>query len=176
MRKLIPQILSCEKSIQVVGTAIDGSFALKKIAELIPDVITLDLEMPGMTGMQTLREITRKYKLPVIVVSSHTTRGASATFQALALGAFDFVAKPQDASVHMREVAEELINKIRVAAHSELPWSKVCQQVNLKKQRSRESKPLRHRLALWRLEFQLADPTLSSICCPNYPEIFQALF
>jgi len=121
MRKLIPQILSCEQSIQVVGTAIDGSFALKKIAELSPDVITLDLEMPGITGMQTLREITRKYKLPVIVVSSHTTRGASATFQALALGAFDFVAKPRDASVHMQEVAEELINKIRVAAHSEPP-------------------------------------------------------
>ncbi|HXP15667.1 MAG TPA: response regulator, partial [Terriglobales bacterium] len=79
MRKLIPQILQTDSSIEVVGTAIDGNFGLKKIEELKPQVVTLDLEMPGMTGMQTLREITRKYKLPVIVVSSHTTRGASAT-------------------------------------------------------------------------------------------------
>jgi CheY-like chemotaxis protein len=98
MRKLIPQILQADGSIQVVGTAIDGSFALKKIEELKPQVITLDLEMPGMGGMQALREITLRYRLPVIVVSSHTTQGASATFKALAMGALDFVAKPHDAS------------------------------------------------------------------------------
>ena len=119
MRKLIPQILESEKSLQVVGTAMDGTFALKKIEELKPDVVTLDLEMPGMSGMQTLREITRSHKARVIVVSSHTTEGASATFKALALGAFDFVAKPQDASSHMQEVAQELIAKIKTVAQSE---------------------------------------------------------
>jgi two-component system, chemotaxis family, protein-glutamate methylesterase/glutaminase len=119
MRKLIPQILESEKSLQVVGTAMDGTFALKKIEELKPDVVTLDLEMPGMSGMQTLREITRSHKARVIVVSSHTTQGASATFKALALGAFDFVAKPQDASSHMQEVAQELIAKIKTVAQSE---------------------------------------------------------
>ena len=116
MRKLIPQILQADSSIRVVGTAIDGSFALKKIEELKPDVVTLDLEMPGMSGMQTLAEISRRHKLPVLVVSSHTTQGASATFRALGLGAFDFVAKPQDSTTHMQEVAEELISKIKVAA------------------------------------------------------------
>ena len=121
MRKLIPQILQADGSIQVVGTAIDGAFALKKIEELKPQVVTLDLEMPGMSGMQTLREITLRYHLPVIVVSSHTTQGASATFKALAMGALDFVAKPHDASSHMQEVAQELISKIKVAAHSEAP-------------------------------------------------------
>jgi two-component system chemotaxis response regulator CheB len=121
MRKLIPQILQTDSSIRVVGTAIDGAFALKKIEELQPNVVTLDLEMPGMSGMQTLVEITRRYKLPVIVVSSHTTQGASATFRALALGAFDFVAKPQDASAHMQQVTEELINKIKAAAHADSP-------------------------------------------------------
>ena len=121
MRKLIPQILQADGAIQVVGTAIDGSFALKKIEELKPNVVTLDLEMPGMSGMQALREITLRYHLPVIVVSSHTTHGASATFKALAMGALDFVAKPHDASAHMQEVAQELIGKIKVAAHSEVP-------------------------------------------------------
>jgi two-component system chemotaxis response regulator CheB len=121
MRKLIPQILQADGSIQVVGTAIDGAFALKKIEELKPQVVTLDLEMPGMSGMQALREITLRYHLPAIVVSSHTTQGASATFKALAMGAFDFVAKPHDASAHMQEVAQELISKIKVAAHAEAP-------------------------------------------------------
>ncbi|HKU20617.1 MAG TPA: chemotaxis response regulator protein-glutamate methylesterase [Terriglobales bacterium] len=121
MRKLIPQILQADGSIQVVGTAIDGSFALKKIEELKPQVVTLDLEMPGMSGMQALREITLRYHLPVIVVSSHTTQGASATFKALAMGALDFVAKPHDASAHMQEVAQELISKIKVAAHADAP-------------------------------------------------------
>ena len=95
MRKLIPQIIERDTSIHVVGTAMDGAFALKKIEELKPQVITLDLEMPRMDGMETLRVITRKYHLPVIVVSAHSTQGAASTFKALALGAFDFVAKPK---------------------------------------------------------------------------------
>jgi len=118
MRKLIPQILERDDSIEVVGTAIDGAFALKKMEELRPDVITLDLEMPGMGGLEVLREVTRHYRMPVIVVSSHTTQGAAMTFKALSLGAFDFVAKPHDASAHMQEVAQELITKIKVAAQS----------------------------------------------------------
>jgi two-component system, chemotaxis family, protein-glutamate methylesterase/glutaminase len=118
MRKLIPQILARENSIEVVGTAMDGNFALKKIEELNPQVVTLDLEMPGLNGIDTLKAIMRKHRLPVIVVSSHTTAGASTTLKALALGAFDFVAKPQDVSGHMGDIATELINKIKAAAQS----------------------------------------------------------
>ena len=122
MRKLIPQILERDSSIQVVGTAMDGSFGLKKIEELRPNVVTLDMEMPRMDGMEALRVITRKYHLPVIVVSAHTTQGASLTFKALAMGAFDFVAKPRDAAAaKMDEIATELITKIKVAAGSQLP-------------------------------------------------------
>jgi two-component system chemotaxis response regulator CheB len=118
MRKLIPQILEKDNSIEVVGTAMDGNFALKKIEDLRPQVITLDLEMPALNGIDTLKAIMRKHHLPVIVVSSHTTRGASVTLQALALGAFDFVAKPQDVSAHMPDIAFELIAKIKAAAQS----------------------------------------------------------
>ncbi len=126
MRKLIPQIIERDTSIQVVGTAMDGTFALKKIEELHPQVVTLDLEMPRMDGMETLRAITRKHQLPVIVVSAHSTQGAASTFKALALGAFDFVAKPKDAaSAHMEEIATELIKKIKVAAHTPQPRNPV---------------------------------------------------
>ena len=118
MRKLIPQVLSNDPSIQVVGTAMDGIFGLKKIEELRPQVITLDLEMPGMGGLEMLKEIMRTHRLPVIVVSSHSTQGASVTLKALSMGAFDFVAKPTDVPSRMPEIAQELIAKIKAAAHS----------------------------------------------------------
>jgi two-component system chemotaxis response regulator CheB len=121
MRKLIPQILEREPSIQVVGTAMDGSFGLQKIADLKPHVVTLDLEMPRMDGQETLRAIMKKYRVPVIVVSAHTREGASATFKALAQGAFDFVAKPAHPTRGMDEIAAELIRKIKVAAQTEIP-------------------------------------------------------
>ena len=116
MRKLIPRMLEVDQSIEVVGTAMDGNFCLKKIEELKPNVITLDLQMPGMNGIDTLKEIMRRNPLPVIVVSSHSVEGASITFKALGLGAFDFVTKPQDAGAHMADAARELIAKIKAAA------------------------------------------------------------
>src|ERR1700693_1556676 len=116
MRKLIPQILQTDSSIEVVGTAMDGNFGLRKIEDLKPQVVTLDLEMPGMGGIEMLKEIMRRHRLPVIVVSSHSTQGASITLQALSLGAFDFVAKPNDVSARMPQIAAELIGKIKAAA------------------------------------------------------------
>ena len=122
MRKLIPQILAEDPSIEVVGTAMDGSFGLKKIEELRPHVVTLDLEMPRMDGIEMLRAITRKHHVPVIIVSSHTERGASSTLKALALGAFDFVSKPHDAATgNLQAIAAELTLKIKVAASSGAP-------------------------------------------------------
>ena len=116
MRKLIPAILERDSSIEVVGTAMDGAFALKKIEELHPDVITLDLEMPRMDGMETLRLIMRRAPLPVIVFSTHSKEGAYSTFKALALGAIDFVAKPKNAAAgHLDAIAVQLIEKIKVA-------------------------------------------------------------
>jgi two-component system chemotaxis response regulator CheB len=116
MRKLIPAILARDPSIEVVGTAMDGAFALKKIEEIHPDVVTLDLEMPRMDGIETLRMIMRRSPMPVIVFSTHSKEGAYSTFKALALGAIDFVAKPKDAAAgHLDTIAVELIEKIKVA-------------------------------------------------------------
>jgi two-component system, chemotaxis family, protein-glutamate methylesterase/glutaminase len=120
MRKLIPQMLATDTSIDVVGTAMDGSFCLKKIEELKPNVVTLDLEMPGMNGIDALKEIMRREPVPVIVFSSHSTDGAMVTMKALGLGAFDFVTKPRDASAHMAETSRELIAKIKAAAECKL--------------------------------------------------------
>jgi len=122
MRKLIPQILLRDPKIEVVGTAMDGLIGLRKIEELRPHVVTLDLEMPRMDGIEMLRKITGKHRVPVIVVSAHTAEGASLTLKALSLGAFDFVTKPQEAaSGRMAQIASELALKIKVAAASGAP-------------------------------------------------------
>jgi two-component system chemotaxis response regulator CheB len=119
MRKLIPQLIERDSSIHVVGTAMDGAFAMKKIDELKPDAITLDLEMPRMDGIETLRQIMRHQQVPVVVVSAHTREGASTTFKALHMGAFDFVAKPENVLAEgMGEIAAELIAKIKAAVNS----------------------------------------------------------
>jgi two-component system chemotaxis response regulator CheB len=95
---------------------------LKKIAELRPHVVTLDLDMPRMDGIEMLRQITRKHRVPVIVFSAQTDRSASLTLKALALGAFDFVTKPQDAaSGRIEQIAAEFALKIKFAAASGAP-------------------------------------------------------
>ena len=141
MRKLIPQILEHDPSIEVIGTAMDGNFGLKKIEELKPHVITLDLEMPGLNGIDTLKEIMRRWRLPVIVVSSHSTAGASITLKALGLGAFDFVAKPQDVSARMPEIAAELIGKIKAAAESKVRVQPASAGTKVEKGRSGPAAP-----------------------------------
>jgi two-component system, chemotaxis family, protein-glutamate methylesterase/glutaminase len=126
MRKLIPQMLATDDSIEVVGTAMDGNFCLKKIEDLDPSVVTLDLEMPGMNGIDTLKEIMRRRPVPVIVFSSHSVEGAAVTLKALGLGAFDFVAKPKDATNHMAETTRELVSKVKAAAESKLKPKILC--------------------------------------------------
>lgn len=121
MRKLIPQMLKRDPALQVVGTAMDGAFAVSKIAELKPDVVTLDLEMPRMDGIAALKEITRNHGLPVIVVSAHSKEGASATFKALSFGAFDFVTKPEGGTAsHIEEIGAKLVAKIKAAAQAQM--------------------------------------------------------
>ncbi|HEV2491172.1 MAG TPA: chemotaxis response regulator protein-glutamate methylesterase [Candidatus Acidoferrales bacterium] len=143
MRKLIPRVLEADGSIKVVGTAMDGSFGLKKIEELKPQVVTLDLEMPRMDGIEMMREITRRHRLPVIVFSAHSRDGARATLKALSLGAFDFVTKPDDAaSGHLELIAQELSVKIKAAARAGFP--KILAEVPPSKFKNRADKERKH--------------------------------
>jgi len=153
MRKLIPAILARDSSIEVVGTAMDGAFALKKIEELKPDVVTLDLEMPRMDGMETLRMIMRRAPLPVILFSTHSKEGGYATLKALALGAVDFLGKPKEAAVgHLEEIADQLIAKIKVAkraAGRKLPPAVVREEpAKQKKKGTRPALPPRRVIAI----------------------------
>ncbi len=142
MRKLIPQVLHRDPNIEVVGTAMDGEMGLKKIAELHPHVVTLDLDMPRMDGIEMLRQITRKHHVPVIVFSAQTDSSASITVKALSLGAFDFVTKPQDAaSGRIEHIAAEFALKIKVAAASGAPKMIITVPSTKRKERKQLAMP-----------------------------------
>jgi two-component system, chemotaxis family, protein-glutamate methylesterase/glutaminase len=191
MRKLIPIILERDPDIEVVGTAMDGAFALRKIGELRPDVVTLDLEMPRMDGIETLRMIMRSAPLPVIVFSTHSKEGAYSTFKALALGAIDFVAKPTDAAAgNLNPVAYQLIEKIKVAKRAGGPKTlpkPAAEPAQLQKKASRTALPPSRIIAIGistggpnALQYVLsqipADIPASFVVVQHMPEGFTEMF
>jgi two-component system, chemotaxis family, protein-glutamate methylesterase/glutaminase len=117
IRKILSETLSSDRDIEVVGTAGDGRIGLSKIAQLHPDLLTLDVEMPVMDGLQTLAEVRKLYpSLPVIMFSTLTERGASSTLDALSLGASDYLTKPRNTgsmAVAVERIKADLIPKIK---------------------------------------------------------------
>jgi len=104
---------------EIVGQAKDGKDALDKIAQLHPDVITMDFNMPGMNGAETVRAIMQTRPTPVVMFSAHTRQGAKETFDALAAGAIDFVTKPSgEVSIDLSIIADELQRKLAAAAQA----------------------------------------------------------
>jgi two-component system, chemotaxis family, protein-glutamate methylesterase/glutaminase len=117
IRRMVSEALASDPEIEVAGTAADGRIALAKIDQVNPDVITLDVEMPVMDGLEALKELRKGLpRLPVIMFSTLTERGASATLDALALGANDYVTKPSNvggAAAALQKIRQELIPKIK---------------------------------------------------------------
>jgi two-component system chemotaxis response regulator CheB len=117
VRRLLTDLLSSEPSIEVLGTAGDAYAARDKIKQLNPDVLTLDVEMPKMDGVNFLRNLMRLRPMPVIMVSSLTDHGASITLDALAAGAVDYLPKPKiDIAATIGDYRDLLIAKIKAAA------------------------------------------------------------
>ncbi|MDD1695193.1 MAG: chemotaxis-specific protein-glutamate methyltransferase CheB [Methanoregula sp.] len=113
MRTVIRDMVTKDPSIEVVGTASNGQDALEKIQALKPDLVTLDIEMPRMTGIQVLEELRKQQRRPkILMVSTLTSEGAEKTLEAIHLGADDFMLKPKDIP-HVREIGDELVSKIK---------------------------------------------------------------
>ncbi len=116
MRRLIRLALSSDPRIEVVGEARDAVQAKEKIKELRPDVMTLDVEMPGVSGLQLLADLMTTTPMPVIMVSTETHRGSAAAVEALAIGAIDCLGKPTDAG--KAEAFSALADMVVVASHA----------------------------------------------------------
>src|SRR5438105_15068261 len=117
MRKVLETIFNADEQLQVVGQAKDGREAVALAESLKPDVITMDINMPHMDGLQATAQIMTTNPKPIVVVSSESREGASSTLKALELGAIEFVAKPSGAiDLDMNSVKEELLRKVRMAA------------------------------------------------------------
>ena len=136
MRKLISDMINMENDMEAVCIAKNGEELLQKIPECNPDVITLDVEMPKMNGIEALKEIKkRNINVPVIMLSSVSKTAAKLTMDCLHYGAFDFVAKPSGSiSLDIEKVKDELINKIRTAySQNNSSNTKIIKRLFLKK-------------------------------------------
>jgi len=120
VRKVFKEQLSRHKGIKVIDTAPDPYIARKKIVKLKPDVITLDIEMPRMDGISFLKKLMKYYPLPVIIVSSLSTKGSQLAMEALAFGALEVMAKPNDA-YSVGDISIQLAEKIRAVYAAKLP-------------------------------------------------------
>ncbi|PAD27172.1 chemotaxis response regulator protein-glutamate methylesterase [Niallia circulans] len=117
MRKLITDFLSEDSRITVIGTARNGEDGIKKIKQLTPDVVTLDVEMPVLDGLSALKRIMLEHPVPVLMLSSITKVGAESTIQAMQAGAIDFITKPSGSiSLDLYKVKQELVEKVILAS------------------------------------------------------------
>jgi two-component system chemotaxis response regulator CheB len=121
MRRMVADMIGSSVSFAVAGTACNGQEAVQKVLELKPDVVTMDIEMPGMDGLTALEQIMRRQPTPVVMLSSLTGYGAEETVRSLELGAVDFVCKPSGSlSVNVTEIKYLLLSKLRAAARAKL--------------------------------------------------------
>ena len=121
VRKLLRDVISGDPDMEVIGTASNGVEAIRAIAELEPDVVTMDINMPEMDGLTALEYIMRKHPLPVVMLSALAQKGAAATLKALELGAVDFITKPSHYPSAVKEVREEVVLKIKTASQVRTP-------------------------------------------------------
>lgn len=126
VRQTLSQIISSDPHLEVMGTASDPYFAAKKIAEEVPDVITLDVEMPRMDGLTFLKKIMTQHPIPVVIISSLTEKGTETGMKALELGAVDIITKPQvNTKTFFEESRIRICDAVKAAAHARIARKRI---------------------------------------------------
>ena len=173
IRKLLSETLSADSSLEVVGTASDGRIGLAKIAQLHPDLVTLDVEMPVMNGLETLAELRKLYpKLPVVMFSTLTEHGASATLDALTLGASDYATKPSNTGspeVAIAAIRAELIPKIKALCARQV---KKVTTILPPSPAARVSRPLHRQIEVVTIGTSTGGPNALAEVLPQIPKNF----
>ena len=141
MRKALTMMLEADPNIKVIGTARDGKEGFDKVMKLKPDLVTMDIEMPRMDGLTALKQIMDTYPVPVMMVSSLTTDGASATLDALELGAVDFIPKQLSyVSLDIVKIKDELLQKIKdIVKRKHILMARYKQQAAFKRAKGAQS-------------------------------------
>lgn len=145
IRRVLADVINEHPKMEVIGYAMNGRMALRQLEALEPDIMTLDVEMPFMNGLETLKEVKNIKDIPVIMFSSLTASGAEVTIQALELGAFDFLQKPE--SIHELEIVKnDIYTKILLAVESSKAQRNSVATRNLIKAKSTTQAPVVERV------------------------------
>jgi len=173
IRKVLSNTLEEDHELEVVGAASDGRLGLAKIAQLHPDLVTLDVEMPVMNGLETLAALRRLYpKLPVVMFSTLTEHGAAATLDALSLGASDYATKPSNSSggaaLAVEMIRAELIPKIKALCGRRLAKLSVPPPRPLVK----VQRPARRRIEIVTIGSSTGGPNALAEVLPRIPREF----
>jgi two-component system chemotaxis response regulator CheB len=173
VRRVLTDVISSDPQLEVAGTASNGRIALDRIAQLKPDLVVLDIEMPEMDGLATLVELRKKYRrLPVIMFSTLTHRGASATLDALTLGADDYVPKERNSlglAAAIDDLRHDLLPKIHALCSRDLPRQQPEPKLQAKPPTSALPRLPEHRIDLVVLGVSTGGPDALCKVIPGIP-------
>ncbi len=179
VRKMVSDVIASDPSLEVVGTAANGKIALSKIPQVNPDLVTLDVEMPEMNGLETLTAIRKTYpKLPVIMFSTLTQRGAETTLDALARGANDYVTKPANVgsvTEAIQSLREQLIPKIKAwCQKSNFSTPSLNQSINqfLKPPSAKQPTHFPSKVQIVAIGVSTGGPNALAVILPEIPKDF----
>ncbi len=171
MRNVLTKMIASDHDFRVVGTARDGVEAVDKVLSLRPDIVTLDVEMPRMNGIEALKLIMDKHPLPVLMVSSLTTEGAETTLEALELGAVDFIPKNlADLSVNIVKIKEHLLNMLKTIGRRKIvPGKRLPTKSIIPKRRSFDGQ---RKISVVAIGSSTGGPRALQEILPQLPENF----